>query len=324
MRSKYLTTAAFAASAAAQQEGTITSCEALSCINPESRGVCAIDDSPRVIGVGIAADVVNISSSSLSYTLVDGTADGILASEPGYQFSTQTLYVGVPSDFETSGQSAGCALMMQYQAQTFNMSETRNTTSCEGALSDSCQENLADVVRQFEYSSGRGQNSTTGSTLSRCESLAQFVNTNIHQQLSLCGLYAGFVNTTGGSIVGPDVSSSSIQLQNEGCQPVVPQEYELHHVAEMRQILPTGENNPGLAGGRSGVTPVLSVLYEDEDDRSPDVQLVCLRTYTSDGQEMPDTINNDENRGESGATTSAPGTLSVAVAGLLGFAALMI
>ncbi|WYZ41826.1 hypothetical protein EsH8_V_000721 [Colletotrichum jinshuiense] len=320
MKTGYLAIFALAASAVGQQEGTISPCNALSCINPESQGVCAISNSPRVVGVGMAPDAVNVSSSSLSFTLVDGSPDGILASEPGYEFSTQTLYVGVPSELETGNQATGCALMMQYQAQTFNATEARNTTSCESTLPDSCRENLADVVRQFEYPAGGGQNSTANSSLSRCESLTQFVNANIRRQLSFCGFYSGFVNVTGGTILGPDLSSAPVQLQNDGCQPVIPQEYELHQVAEMRQILPTGGNGQEPAGGRSGVTPVLSVLY-DADGEDPDVQLVCLRNYASDGEEMPDTLNKDE---ESSAVTTAPQMAGAAIAGLLGLATFMI
>ncbi|KAI6909547.1 hypothetical protein KC318_g12101 [Hortaea werneckii] len=40
-------------------------------------------------------------------------------------------------------------------------------------------------------------------------------------------------------------------------------------------------------GGRTGYTPVVNVLYRQEDDTEPEVTFLCMRTYTPDGGELP-------------------------------------
>ncbi|TDZ19261.1 hypothetical protein Cob_v007555 [Colletotrichum orbiculare MAFF 240422] len=272
MKTSLLAAAALATSAAAQDR-EISSCSALSCLNPESQGVCASGNSSRSVGVGMASEALDVSDEKLSLTLVDGSPDGILAIQEGYQFSTQTLYVGVPPNFDSSTQQAGCALMMQYQEQTFELSDdnTQNTTSCRSVLSDGCQNDIAGLVRQFRYAAN-GRSSGTGS-------------------------------------VSP--------LR---CQAVVPESYELRRVAEMRQILPTGENGGQSLGGRSGVTPVFAVLYSDENDDSPEVQFTCMRTFTAEGEEMPDTLNGDDT---SGAVSTGYGAAVAFVATLVSFVFLL-
>lgn len=70
------------------------------------------------IGVGIAANAVNASGTNLSFTLIDGLDENGftgMASEE-YEFSDQQLFVGIDTD---NDYPSGCALMMQYQGQTF-------------------------------------------------------------------------------------------------------------------------------------------------------------------------------------------------------------
>ncbi|KAI8245789.1 hypothetical protein K4K55_000562 [Colletotrichum sp. SAR 10_96] len=264
-------------------------------------------------------EVLDVADEKLSLTLVDGSPDGILASQQGYQFSTQTLYVGVPANFNSSNQEAGCALMVQYQEQTFELSEdnTQNTTSCNSVISDGCQNNIATLVERFRYTTNGQGNNTGSASLPRCESLAQFLNTNIHRELSFCDRFAGHINITAGPISGEDLSPSPVQLQNEGCQPVMPESYELRKVAEMRQILPTGDNSGQSLGGRSGVTPVFTVLYDDENDNSPEVQFTCMKTFTAEGEEMSDSLNGDDDK--SGSVSPGHCATAAVAATLLNF-----
>ncbi|TDZ38211.1 hypothetical protein C8035_v006801 [Colletotrichum spinosum] len=249
----------------------------------------------------MASEALDVSDEKLSLTLVDGSPDGILATQEGYQFSTQTLYVGVPPNFSSSTQQAGCALMIS-------------------VLSDGWQNDIAGLVRQFRYAANGRSNGTGSVSPLRCQALAQFLNTNIHRELSFCARYAGLVNVTGGPISGEDLSPSPVRLQSEGCQPVVPESYELRRVAEMRQILPTGENGGQSHGGRSGATPVFAVLYSDENDDSPEVQFTCMRTFTAEGEEMPDRLNGDDT---SGAVSTGYGAAVVFVATLVSFVFLL-
>ncbi|KAF4834439.1 hypothetical protein CGCTS75_v003442 [Colletotrichum tropicale] len=321
MNTKLLAVVALATSVAAQDR-EISSCSDLSCINSESYGVCFSGKPSRFVGVGMVPEVLDVADEKLSLTLVDGNPDGILASQQGYEFSTQTLYVGVPANFNSSNQQAGCALMMQFQEQTFELSEDnrQNTTSCNSIISDSCQRNTATLVGQFRYPTN-GQSNNGSASLSRCESLAQFLNTNINRKLSFCDRFSGHINITAGPISGEDLSSSPVQLQNEGCQPVMPESYELRKVAEMRQILPTGDNSGQSLGGRSGVTPVFTVLYDDENDDSPEVQFTCMKTFTAEGEEMPDSLNGDDDK--SGAVSTSHSTTAAIAATLLSFVFLL-
>ncbi|TEA13614.1 hypothetical protein C8034_v004429 [Colletotrichum sidae] len=302
MKTSLLAAAALATSAAAQDR-EISSCSALSCLNPESQGVCASGNSSRSVGVGMASEALDVSDEKLSFTLVDGSPDGILATQEGYQFSTQTLYVG-------------------YKEQTFELPDdnAQNTTSCRSVLSDGSQNDIAGLVRRFRYAANGRSNGTGSVSPRRCQALAQFLNTNIHRELSFCARYAGLVNVTGGPISGEDLSPSPVRLQSQGCQPVVPESYELRRVAEMRQILPTGENGGQSLGGRSGVTPVFAVLYSDENDDSPELQFTCMRTFTSEGEEMPDRLNGDDT---SGAVSTGYGAAVAFVATLVSFVCLL-
>ncbi|KAF6823227.1 hypothetical protein CPLU01_11526 [Colletotrichum plurivorum] len=307
------------------QDRDFASCSSLSCINPESRGVCSQGNSPRAYGVGIVSEAFNVSDEKLSLTLVDGAPDGILASQEDYEFSTQRLFVGVSPNHNSSSGAAGCALMMQYQAQTFELADDDDdqpiTTSCPATIPDDCQKDVAEQVGEFRFNGGGGQGNDTANSnsLPRCQSLAQFLKTNIHSRLSFCGRHAGFFNVSGGPIAGGDLSSSPVELQDEGCQPVLPESYELRQVADMRQILPKGEE--GRLGGRSGVTPVFTVIYDDDDEEGsrPNVQFSCMRTFNVDGDEMPDRLNVNE----SGAVSTTPGVVVAAAVSLVSFALLL-
>src|SRR5699024_5177327 len=134
----------------------LSSCQVLSC-NPPNGSICSPGDMPGPeIGVGIAANTVNASGTNLSFTLIDGLdANGFtaMASEE-YELSDQQLFVGIDTD---SDYPSGCALMMQYQGQTFPTEllpgeddarevQDQNTTSCDGVLAVFCQSAIVNII----------------------------------------------------------------------------------------------------------------------------------------------------------------------------------
>lgn len=303
----------------------IQSCSDLSCID-NSTGVCQIDRI-RAVGVGIAGEVIRVNDTDLSLTLVDGGPDGVLAGSRGYQFSTQTcmyymeqsfpkskadsidpVYVGIPQSFAIQDQSIGCALMAQYQGSTFPDRDNEinsNTTSCGNTIPDFCRKNIAETIQEFQFNG-------TNQSMGRCEALTQYVSISIRRDLTFCGSWlAGFTNVTGGTFFGPDASSEATELQSDGCQPVLPEERSLYKVAEMAQLLYAGDEEslqpaedvdeddqrPLMGARRSGITPVVTVLYNGSGDGSPDVQFACMRTFAADGGGIPDTLNFESSAG---------------------------
>lgn len=158
----------------------ILSCGDLSCIDSNSGSVCQ-SNATLETGLGIASGDVSIpgSDSPLSLTLVDGYPLGDLA-YTGAWLTTQTLYAGVPANFNASGQNDACALMLQYQAQTLPEDEAlaRNTTSCDSTISSGLQRVLTNMIQSFDYSAYGSSNNT----LPRCEALTQHFNAEIHSR----------------------------------------------------------------------------------------------------------------------------------------------
>lgn len=194
--------------------------------------------------------------------------------------------------------------MAQYQGSTFPDIDNdimSNTTACGNIIPETCRRNLVDIIREFNFIGGN----ETDQQVNQCEALTQYVSMNIRRELTFCTFWlAGFTNVTGGTIFGPDAAEEAAELQQDGCQPVLPEQRSLYKVAEMTQLLyagdeeslrPAGEDGddtlPRMAAGRSGITPVMTVLYGDDDD-GPDVQFACMRTFAADGGgELPDTLN---------------------------------
>ncbi|KAI6864335.1 hypothetical protein KC338_g5476 [Hortaea werneckii] len=301
----------FASSVSAQNTDTdlnpgtgIASCSALNCTNDpsDSSGVCAPEpENGRVKGVGIVPDVFNISDAAISYTLIDGAPWGNTVDQPGYDFSTRTLYAGADSGTDLSSQPPGCALLLQYQGQTFPQYDDNpaNTTSCPqsfaGVQDNTCLDTFVETVRGFEY-----DNNTD---LPRCQALARYVQYNLTE--GHCHFYGTLISVSGGAISGPDARTDQAHPAGEGddvCQPVLPQRYGLHEVVSAEQILHSNASVAGTEdanmGGRAGYTPVVSVLYEDEDDQEPNVQFLCMQAYTSSGRQLPVSslrVGQDEN-----------------------------
>lgn len=235
------------------------------------------------------------------------------------------MYVGTPQALDAQDQPTGCALMAQYQGSTFSDTDkdiTSNTTGCGTIIPESCRKNLANMIQEFEFNS-------TSQSGGRCDALTQFVSTNIRRQLTFCNSWlAGFTNITGGAILGPGSASEVTRLQQDGCQPVLPEQRSLYKVAEMTQLLYAGEEEllqpegdddddqrPLMGAGRSGITPVVTVLYDESGSESPDVQFACMRTFAADGGALPDTLNYESSAEM--RLTAPRSVLAAAVSGLL-------
>lgn len=295
----------------------LLSCDDLDQIQLDSGSVCD-NGQTRATGVGIAPDVFTVNDTSLSLTLVDSGVDGTAGS--GYQSSTQTLYTGVPSDFDVSEQPPACALMLQYQGQTLpNITgPSDNSTSCSDVFSNSCLDTMTDAIRAFEYASNNDTASGSDQvSQARCDMLASHVREYLMPNLSFCGLWTNFVNITGGSMFGPDAATESSQLQEAGGQPVSPQDYELHTIVGMTQLFrPGGDEFPDTdseassdlqeplrGAGRQGTTPVVGVFYSGEKDTEPMVEFACMRTFAPTGEQLPNQLNYPD----SGATVKSVG-----------------
>lgn len=286
----------------------ISSCNELDNVDLNAGEVCKSDET-RATGVGIAADVFTVNDTSLSLTLVDDGQEGGVSS--GYQLSTQSLYFGVPSDVDVSEQPPACALMLQYQGQTFpNITgPSDNTTSCSDTLSRTCLDTLTEAVQAFQYAGGNGSASAgTGVSQARCDLLASHVRSYLLPNVSFCGLWSSFLNVTGGPIFGPNASTDSVELQESGGEAVLPEDYELHEAVDMTQLFRPGGHeypdsdsdgneelqSPIHGAGRQGKTPVIGVFYSSEEDSMPEVEYACMRTFSPEGEQLPNQLNYPE------------------------------
>ncbi|KAI7222318.1 hypothetical protein KC343_g7399, partial [Hortaea werneckii] len=257
------------------------------------------------VGVGILPNIVsvpkttggNVSSNdqrtNLSLSLIDGWPSSSIA--PNGQFSTKGLYLGIPPNANLTETPPGCALMMQYQGQTFpyhTYEPLPDNTSCPYEFADPiCLDNLVESIGNFQYSSN-------GEVFSRCQALAHHVEATIRDENpnNLCQTYyASGVSIYGAAISGPDAKTTqpwsfeSVYSDRRSqmipetflCQPVQPQEYELYHVMNMTQILyPNSEALDAIPdeqrraniGGRTGFTPIVTAIWEDGEDQNPDAK----------------------------------------------------
>ncbi|RAR10589.1 short-chain dehydrogenase [Stemphylium lycopersici] len=346
MRRSALSIAAFAGLVAAQDSDqlspnntavAISSCQSLTCNSPNDT-ICSGESRPGVPStVGIVANAVNTSSINLSYTLVTGLDSpgftGIGSSQ--YEYSDAQLFVGLDPNLNGDDYPSGCALMIQYNAQTFPLEtlpddDTRegmyeNTTSCNGVIDTFCQASLTSMIMDFESSSSN----TSTSTGDRCTQLTSYVNEQLRTTGGACGQegtwLAAFMNVTGGSL--PSASSSnddlSDQLGSGDCYPVLPQSYQLSKVAEMRHLYygdpPNSDQDfyDNINAGLAGWTPVITVLYDGDDDAEVlenGVQFSCLNTFQPNGDE---TENPYESTGGAGALSGY--MCSLTPLGLAGF-----
>lgn len=273
----------------------ILSCQDLSC-EASGDSICASGDSAGPeIGIGIAAEAVEVGSTSLSLTLINGLdANGFTGiGSDNYEHWDQQLFVGLPSSLDDDEFPSGCALMMQYLGQTFPKEDlpdedarsdgAEGTTSCDGVIDPFCQSAIAEMVRSSNASEGSGSD--------RCNRLVEDISNQLTQSSGTCGgegtWIANFINITGGPLPGPDSSTPRNDQLGGDCQPVMPQEYELYHVANMTQFLFSDAPGSGsdfygeIFGGRSGFTPVVSVVYDEDDDA--EVQFSCMQTFERNG-----------------------------------------
>ncbi|CCF33147.1 hypothetical protein CH063_05399 [Colletotrichum higginsianum] len=297
---------AFATAVAAQQGPVqvfnpavdISSCQALSC-SPRNGDICSTGNSPGPeVGVGIAAEVVIAPSTNLSLTLIDGLRENGFTGigSEAYEFSDQQLFVGVDPSLSEEDYPSGCALMMQYQGQTFPLEalpeddarseSNQNTTSCDGVIDIFCQSAIVEMIQSFNASD---------SETDRCQLLTRHVGSKLQENPGTCGgegtWIANFFNVTGGGL--PSVSSeiaSNDRLGDEECRPVLPQSYRMYKVAEMRSFTFADAPDSGsdfygdLFGGRAGFTPVVTVVFPEETSQDREIQFSCMKTLQRDGE----------------------------------------
>lgn len=310
----------------------ILGCQALTCAPPEG-SVCSTGELPGPpVGIGMASQAVNSTtfSGSLSITLIDGLREngftGVGSSE--YEYSDQQLFVGVAPD--SSDYPHGCALMMQYMGQTLPLEpfldddtrpgSTEGTTSCQGVLNPLCRASIVDIIRDFDDVPDNGD--------VQCSGLVDHVNTELRGSPGACGgdggWIANFFNVTGGPL--PRANSSvarADRLGDDGCKPIQPASFEMYKAAEMRQLFfhDPPEAAAGflgrLYGGRTGWTPVMTVIFGASDDASqaPEVSFLCMETFDRDGGKRESPL-------DASAPSSGPPSLllpaSVLVATLVG------
>jgi hypothetical protein len=323
-------TAVLAVVARAQQDSEnnntavdISSCSDLDTVDTDELGVCYARDK-LAIGVGIAANVFTVNDTSLSLTLLDSG----LGVASGYELTRQRLYFGTPPDLDASEQPPACALMLQYQSQTFSniTGPSDNTTSCSDIFSGTCLGVLTKAIQAFEFAGGNAS-SSTGVSQTRCDLLARHVRAYLLPEVSSCGLWSSFLNVTAGPIFGSDVSTAPATLQPTGGQIVLPGDYQLHEAVSMSQLVRPGgdefpdadaEANEDLAepirgAGRQGKTPVMGVFYSSEEDTTPQVEFACMRTFSPMGETLPNT----QYYPESSAAFNGVGYAAVMVVGFV-------
>ncbi|KAK4182145.1 hypothetical protein QBC35DRAFT_510543 [Podospora australis] len=285
-------------------------------------------------GIGIAPQILETLSTNLSLTLIDGLeSPGFSGGTVGesYEFSDQQLFVGVSGSLEDNDFPRGCLLMLQYYGQTFAPKEGSRdenddmTTSCNGVVDRFCQADIYDAITSFNNSA-----TSNRTEAERCTALGNHVNAELRGQLCGESRIGGFINVTAGALPSGQSNEADNSRLGEGkCKPVLPAEFNLYKVAEMRQWY---FNNPPqdsgkffgqIFGGRSGFTPVVSVVYGNQDGltpgEKPEVGFVCMRTFTRDMKAVPDQFGG-EGQGTSAAT---PGVQARSLAALVvtGFAA---
>jgi hypothetical protein len=188
---------------------------------------------------------------------------------------------------------------MQYDSATFpyftnNSPANRNSTTCpNGFVFANDLSSFASSIQNFRYSTGAasGSNSTS---LSRCEALASYVEQAINSNITFGTYYGSLVSVTGGAISGSGVAKNQAQslygsqTDPSSCQPSLPRDVQLYNVTSATEILrksPQSQNS--TYGGRIGYSPLVSVVYDSEDDTSPDVSVHCLHLWATNGSALP-------------------------------------
>ncbi|KAI6890919.1 hypothetical protein KC318_g14208 [Hortaea werneckii] len=329
-----LTLLAMAASAAAQipvsnPNVTVRTCSDLDTCNlTGTQGVCQEDkvdsrtDWGAINGIGIVPNAVDFGgnasaaadNTNLSLTLIDNVVEGEYVVQD-YN-NPKTLYVGSPPSVNLTEGPPGCALLMQYQGQTFPPLDipfsaydwTENHTSCPLDLSSECfSDRLESGLRTFNYS---GEDTER---LPRCKALAQYVETNIQcgdggdRIEPFCAYSSPLISVFGGAFSGPDVSTETASILNtteedNACRPVQPQSHTLHGVLTANQVLFSNHSTTAdlsMLGGRTGYTPIITVLFGDRDS-DPDVQAFCMKLRSPKGNILPSQTRNGTSPWESG------------------------
>jgi len=289
----------------------VTSCQDITC-SPPNNSICSTANSAGPpVGVGIAANAVNIASTSLSFTLINGLDEngftGMGSSQ--YEHSDQQLFVGLDPTLGEDIYPSGCVLMMQYLAQTFPLESFgdtdgtradiyKNTTSCDGVIDTFCQSSISNMIRSFNATE-----SNNSSSSDKCMLLTSHVNGKLQENHSTCGgegtWIANFMNVTGGALPGPSsIVNQDSRLGGGNCHAVLPANYQLHRVAVMTQLYfsdhPSSESEyyEKIFGGQRGYTPVIAIFFsgaQSSEFTDSRVQFSCLQTYQPNG-DAPDNL----------------------------------
>lgn len=252
----------------------IKDCDTTTCPKRDAASdlVCQ-SDWATVRKVGMAENVLTLNDTKVSLTLVDGDPRGDISGTDKAMYHTQSLYLGTPADFDVTNQSTGCAIMLQYDFQTFATESSDNKTSCDSLFGASCTKQITSLIKGLK---------PTGSGKQKCTNLQREVAISITSDRNLCGYYSALVNVTGGQILGTN-ASKAIDIKTDECNLVLPTSYKLHHVADQELIVP--KEKAQNRGGRMGTTPIISVVYSGKDDENPDVQFSCMKVLGEDDQE---------------------------------------
>lgn len=276
---------------------TLQSCKALDCDAPAKEAVCSRnsdDSSQPPVSVALVEAGIQLPKANLSLTLVDGLKFNDVNNYQSqlYKYSDVQLYVGTDPKLADQDKPSGCLLMMQYQQQTFpeiQYSSDQNpheglegTTSCEGVIDPICRSDIVKMIEGFNASSADGE--------SRCDQLIEHVSQGLRSNQGFCGesgQLANLMNVTGGDISGDKKLPDN--LGSGSCLPVVPSNYELRKVASQVEYyldgVPSGDAKDfsEIYGGRAGFTPVIGVVYEEDEDK-PEIQFQCLQTLQPNGE----------------------------------------
>lgn len=85
-------------------------------------------------------------------------------------------------------------------------------------------------------------------------------------------------------LTGP---SAAPPLKKSSCHPTIGKDYTVSLVASYRRVSAPEDNL--IKSFESGVTPVVTALFNLKSAAKPDVQLICLKALTSDAGQTNDT-----------------------------------
>ncbi|KAI6083752.1 hypothetical protein F4821DRAFT_244179 [Hypoxylon rubiginosum] len=279
-----------------QAQVKIDSCSSFACASSAANSVCSSSNQPDDITqttlVSIASNVVNLTSDSqLSLTLIEAGRTQF-GNAPGLEAYERTLYAGAPSSLLQGDVPASCALILQYQSQTFpipNESDRdgnmNGTTSCAGILDQDCLERFTSFITSFDSSSGND-------SATDCATLASHVNTQIHSgDIHLCNFYSNLIEVTGAPLLNTSTGSSNEEsLTQDACRPTLPQSNSLYRVGSVQTVVQTDSDERiggDVFGGRQGYTPVITAVYDGGNVSS--VQFACMQALRKSGEVLEDT-----------------------------------